>query len=66
MIPVDALRRELVAAKLYDYHHVYRDFLRRRLYIRQQSWHRLSVGKCEVEFIHELSLSDDTVRGRHL
>ena len=66
MIPIDPLTGEFVAAKLHDHHDVKGDFPRRRWHVWQEPRHRLAVGEREVQLINELSLSDNTVHGRHL
>src|SRR5262249_43560043 len=66
VVPVDPLTRQFVAAKLHDHHDVDADLPTGRRHVRQKPRHRPVVSERETELVHELSVTDDSVDGRHL
>src|SRR6266851_3631507 len=65
MIPIDPFTGEFSAAKLYDDDNINGDFLVGWGDIWQKPGHGLTVGKRDVQFIHELPLADHPVDRRH-
>jgi hypothetical protein len=63
VIPIDTLTGHFVAPKLDHHHEINRDPFMGRRYFGQEPIHRLIMGECDVELIHDLLVPDHTVRG---